>query len=152
MRVSFSVPAHDGNSTVTEVTIACDQPDFCVLDLSPASIAAQLAHQFDDVVQAPDMRLRQQATVGVGGERSVKSQTATLDERSTLTLFTKTEILKLTDDRISEAVVNLGNINVGMGYTSHLESALCGLGNAKACDVGPLGNGARLVWVSCRCA
>ncbi len=67
MRVSFSVPAHDGNSTVTEVTIACDQPDFCVLDLSPASIAAQLAHQFDDVVQAPDMRLLQQATVGVGG-------------------------------------------------------------------------------------
>jgi hypothetical protein len=59
MRVSFLTPAHDGHSAVTEVTIACDQPDFCVLNLSPASIAAQLSHQLDNVVQAPDMRLRQ---------------------------------------------------------------------------------------------
>ena len=63
----MSSPAQNSQGPVALIAITGYQTDGGIFDLSRACISAQLAHQLDNMVQAPDMRLRQQTAMGVSG-------------------------------------------------------------------------------------
>src|SRR5437016_2108451 len=102
----------DGDTAVSHVTPARDDTSRGIVDLRGAGGASQLPDGLDDVIHPEGMRLRQQAAVGVHGERSAKADPAVLDEVPAFPPGTHAELLDLLDHLEGEAVVDLGKVHV----------------------------------------
>ncbi len=89
------------------------QAGFNILDLPRTGLAAQLLNRLDDVIEPVDIALRQQATVGIERQLTVPRDAPTLNEGTTLTFLAEAEALKLHEDAVSEAIVDLSDIDVG---------------------------------------
>ena len=143
-------PRHDGDGAVAEVAIAGHQPDLRIRHLGPPGLAAQLPHQLDDVVHPRHVRLRQQPAMRVHRQPAAEAERAALDEGAALALGAEAEILELAEHDIGEAVVDLGDVDIGRRDARHGEGARRGLGQAEPRHVRPLGDGARAVRMALR--
>ena len=97
-----------------------------------SEIAAQLPGQFDNVVHARHVGLRQQTAVCIGGQPAIEAQCAIFDEASAFTLGTETHVLELTQHRVGEAVVYLCHVDGIEADACHLECPRRRLGRGAA--------------------
>ena len=75
--------------------------------------AADLADALDDVVHAVDVALGQVAAAGVDRQAAAELDGAARRERAALALGAEPEVLELQQDGDREAVVELGDVDVG---------------------------------------
>ncbi len=87
--------------------------DLGAVDLGVAAVAAKLAHRLDDVVAADEVRLGQQAAVGVDRQAPARRDGAGRGDLGPGALLGEPEVLELQEHRDGEAVVDLGNVDVG---------------------------------------
>src|SRR5688500_4936158 len=103
-----SASPHDGDGPVPHVAVPGDEADLGVRDLRGTALAAKLAHELDDVVQARHVRLRQEPAVRVDGQPAAERDRSALDEWAALALPAEPEVLDLGEHGEGEAVVDLG--------------------------------------------
>ena len=90
-----------------------------------AGRAADQACAFGDVVDAVDVRFRQQAAVGIVGKATALAQVARRDEILGFAALAEPEGLELHDHLRREGVVETGGIDVVGAETGHVVDAAC---------------------------
>ena len=93
------------------------------------------------MVQAHDVSLGMEPSVGVHRQLPVGADASSLDKGATLSLLAKAQRLQLNQDRAGEAVVNLRYVHILGGDARHLEGPGRRLCEPKFQHVGSLGNG-----------
>ena len=71
-----------------------DDGDLGIKDLPVAALPAQLAHRLDDVAGTDGIGLREQAAVGVRGQRAGRADRSTGDELGAFSLLGEAEVLE----------------------------------------------------------
>src|SRR5690348_16378213 len=108
--------------------MAADQRDFRGSHLPVRTVdALQLPGAFDDLQHAFDMRLRKLTAGGVGWQRAAHAQRAGADKLATLALLAETVVLKLREDHVGEAIIDLRGVDILGAKPRHLEGARAAL-------------------------
>lgn len=123
-----------------EPAAAVGQDHVDVAHLTVATVATELAHGLDEDEHPvhPGVRVRQSATVGVGGQRTARAEATVGDEGSALALRAEPEVFEGHQSGDGKAVVQLDDIDVGMYDTGHLHRLRAGDRRAGGGDVGHL--------------
>ena len=88
--------------------------------------------------------------MGVHRQFAAEADTPALDERPALALRAEAQVFDLRDHHASEAVVNLGDVDILVLHAGHIKGARRGLCQAQLQHIGPLGNRAGRVRVALR--
>ena len=94
--------------------LAGDQGDVVAIDLAHAGLAAYLLDGLVDMVESVQVALREEAAVGVDGQRSTLAvEGPVLEHVGHPAVFREAVALDLGQQRVGEAVVELGEVDIG---------------------------------------
>src|SRR3546814_468943 len=108
--------------------------------LALAAVVTKLANCLDHVVESPDMRLTEQAAMGVDRIAATQLNLAIGYEFRLCTRFAIAHRFQLQQNDIGKAVVNLQEIHVLALDARHVESARGSIAEANLEGIGPRGD------------
>src|SRR3990167_6468869 len=130
-------PPENGDAAVAEVAPTGHEAGLGSQHLALAAVVTKLTHCLDHVVEAPDMRLTEQAAMGVDRKAATQLNLAIGDEFGMSAWFAIPHRFQLQQDDIGKAIVDLQEIHVLALDASHIESARGGIAKADLEGIGP---------------
>src|SRR5688572_30204296 len=110
---SGCVRAEDQGGVVVEhATVAGDENEVVLLDLSVAARSTGLNHAFRKRRHSPEVERAQLAAAGIGGQATAGAELAVLDEGPSLTFAAKPVVLQRHQRRVGAAVVQFADVDV----------------------------------------